>query len=213
MHWKWEFGPAECHSVLQVRGTLCQTSVQVLSGQAGTIWSDRYFLRACGRMVKLLLKTFHYFNLRVFWTVFQTSINTCTIMGGFDPIPNLVVRGSAPSPTVLLSISLIFYPSTPLPDTAVHPRTHTHSVFLSSKLSHLVKEHSPLQTQLSGTCYLMDFDTPNLLLHLKQLSNPIFSGLLQYLTVETPIKYLLHLKRCTCLSTKLGFSIDYTKKS
>ena len=129
-------------------------------------------------MVKLLLKTFHYFNLRVFWTVFQTSINTCTIMGGFDPIPNLVVRGSAPSPTVLLSISLIFYPSTPLPDTAVHPRTHTHSVFLSSKLSHLVKEHSPLQTQLSGTCYLMDFDTPNLLLHLKQLSKPISLDLL-----------------------------------
>ena len=42
-------------------------------------------------------------------------------------------------------ISLSFYPSTFLPDTSVHPWTHVRSVFLLSKLNHLVKEHSPLQ--------------------------------------------------------------------
>ena len=46
-----------------------------------------------------------------------------------------------------LSISFSFYPSTPLPDTSVHPRTHAPCVFLSSKLSHLVKEHSPSQAE------------------------------------------------------------------
>ena len=72
-----------------------------------------------------------------------------------------------------LSISLNFDLSTTLPDTSVHPRTHALSVFLSSKLSHLVKEHSPSQAQLNGIYCLF-----NLLLHLKQLSKPISSDLL-----------------------------------
>ena len=67
--------------------------------------------------------------------------------------------------------------STPLPDTSVHPRTHAPSVFFSSKLSHPVKEHSPSQGQLNGIYCLMNSDTPNLLLHLKQLPKPISSDL------------------------------------
>ena len=43
------------------------------------------------------------------------------------------------SPTLHLSILLSVSPSTTLPDTSVHPRTHPPSVFLSSELSHLVK--------------------------------------------------------------------------
>ena len=75
--------------------------------------------------------------------------------------------------------------STHLPDTSVHPRIRALSIFLSSKPSHLVKEHSPLQAQLSGTYCLMDSDTLNLLLHLQQLTKPIFPDLL------TNLLYLL----------------------
>ena len=35
-----------------------------------------------------------------------------------------------------------------LPDTSVHPQTHAPSIFLSSKLNHLVEEHSTSQAQL-----------------------------------------------------------------
>ena len=68
-----------------------------------------------------------------------------------------------------LSISLNFDLSTTLPDTSVHPRAHALSVFLSSKPSPLVKEHSPSQAQLNGIYCLMDSDTLNLLQHLNQL--------------------------------------------
>ena len=55
---------------------------------------------------------------------------------------------------------------------------HTHPPYsFSSKLSHLFKEHSPSQGQLNGIYCLMNSDTPNLLLHLKQLSKPISSDL------------------------------------
>ena len=80
------------------------------------------------------------------------------------------------SPTLLLSISLSFYQSTPLRDTSVHPQTHAPSIFLLSKLSHLVKEHSS-QAQLNGIYCRMASDIQNLLLHLKQLSEPISSDL------------------------------------
>ena len=64
---------------------------------------------------------------------------------------------------------------------------YTLSVFLSSKLSYLVKEHSPLQAQLSVIyCFIvMASDTSNLLLLLKQLSKSISSDLL------TNLRYLL----------------------
>ena len=39
--------------------------------------------------------------------------------------------------SVYISISLSFCPSTPLPDTSVHPQTHAPCIFLSSELSHL----------------------------------------------------------------------------
>ena len=96
------------------------------------------------------------------------------------------------SPTLLPSISLSFYPSTPLPNTSIHPRTHAPCIFLSSKLSHLVKEHSPSQAQLNGIYCLMDSDTLNLLLHLKQLSKPISSDL------HTNLPYLLDVV-CVCM--------------
>ena len=97
------------------------------------------------------------------------------------------------SPTFLLSISLSFYLSTSLPDTSIHPQTHALSVFLSSELTRLVKEHSPLQVQLSG---IADSDTLNLLLHLKQLLKPIASDLL------TNLRYLLDdvcVSVCACV--------------
>ena len=78
---------------------------------------------------------------------------------------------------LLLSISLSFYLSTPLPDTSVHPRTHAPPVFLSSKLIHVVKVHSPSQAQLNGIYCPMDSDTPNLLQQLKQISKPTSSDL------------------------------------
>ena len=62
---------------------------------------------------------------------------------GYQSAQGLTTRfhpcASTLSPTLLLSILLSVYPSTTLPDTSVHPRTHAPSVFLSSKLSHLVK--------------------------------------------------------------------------
>ena len=68
-------------------------------------------------------------------------------------------------------------------------------MFLSSKLSHLVKEHSHSQSQLSGIFCVMDSDTPNLHLHLKQLSKPISSDLL------TNLLYLLDaVCACVCVS-------------
>ena len=65
-------------------------------------------------------------------------------------------------------------------------------VYLSSKLSHLVKEHSPSQAQRNGIYCLMDSDTLNLLLHLKQLSKLISSDLL------TNLLYLLDVV-CVCV--------------
>ena len=62
---------------------------------------------------------------------------------GYQSAQGLTTRfhpcASTLSPTLLLSILLSIYSSTTLPDTSVHPRTHTSSVFLSSELSHLVK--------------------------------------------------------------------------
>ena len=52
----------------------------------------------------------------------------------------LLDYASTLSPTLLLSISLSFYPSTSLPDTSVHPQTHAPCMFPSSKLSHLVEQ-------------------------------------------------------------------------
>ena len=105
----------------------------------------------------------------------------CATFTGYQSGRGLTTRfqpcASTLSPTLLLSISLSFYPSTPLPDTSVHPRTQAPSVFFSSKLSHPVKEHSPSQGQLNGIYCLMNSDTPNLLLHLKQLPKPISSDL------------------------------------
>ena len=43
---------------------------------------------------------------------------------------------------------------------SVHSRIHALSVFLSSKLSHLVKEQSPLQAQPKGTHCHMDLNRP-----------------------------------------------------
>ena len=83
----------------------------------------------------------------------------CTTFTGYQSTQGLTTRfqpcASTLSPTLLPSISLSFYPSTSLPDTSVHPRTHASSVFLSSELSHLVKEHSPLQAKLNGTYCLI----------------------------------------------------------
>ena len=120
----------------------------------------------------------------------------CAAYTGYQSTQGLTTRfqpcASTLSPTLLLSISLSFYSSTPLQDTSVHPQTHTPCIFLSSKLSHLVKEHSPLQAQLNGIYCLMDSDTPNLLLHLKQLSKPISSDL------RTNLLYLLYAV-CVCV--------------
>ena len=99
---------------------------------------------------------------------------------------------SALSLTLLLFILLSLHPSAPLPDISVHLRTHAISVFLSLNLSHLVKEHSPSQAQLNGIYCLMDSDTLNLLLHLKQLSKPISSDLC------TNLLYLLDAV-CVCV--------------
>ena len=55
------------------------------------------------------------------------------------------------------------------PSRHLHSSSDTRTIVLSSKLSHLVKEHSPSQAQLNGIYCLMDSDTPNLLLHIKQL--------------------------------------------
>ena len=123
----------------------------------------------------------------------------CVIFTGYRSTQGLATRfqpcASTLSPTFLMSIKLSFYLSTPLPDTSVHPRTHALSVFLSSKLSHLVKEHSHSQSQLSGIFCVMDSDTPNLHLHLKQLSKPISSDLL------TNLLYLLDaVCACVCVS-------------
>ena len=100
------------------------------------------------------------------------------------------------SPTLLLSISLSFYLFTPLPDTSVHPRLQAPFVFLSSKQSHLVKEHSLSQAQLNGIYWLMDSDTLKLLLNLKQFSKPISSDL------RTNLRYLLDavcVYMCVCV--------------
>ena len=120
----------------------------------------------------------------------------CTAYTGYQSTQGLTTRfqpcASILSPTLLPSISLSFYPSTPLPDTSVHPRTHAPCVFLSSKLSHFVKEHSPSQVQLNGIYCLMDSDTLNLLLHSKQFSKPISSNL------RTNLFYLLGVV-CVCV--------------
>ena len=104
----------------------------------------------------------------------------CATFTGYQYTQELTTRfqpcASTLSLTLLLSISLSISLSAPLPDTSVHPQTHALSAFLSSKLNHLVKKHSPLQAQLSGTSCLLKSDIPNLL-HLKQLSKPISSGL------------------------------------
>ena len=109
------------------------------------------------------------------------------------------------SSTLLLSVSLSFCPSTPLPDTSVHPRTHAPSVFLSSKLSHLVKEHSPSQAQLNKVYCLVDSHTPNLLLPLKQLSNPslqvclLIFGTCQMLCVCMCVCVRAYVRVCVCV--------------
>ena len=119
----------------------------------------------------------------------------CATVTGYQSAQGLTTRfqpcASVLSPTLLPSISLSFYPSTSLPDTSVHPRTHAPCVFLSSELSHLVKEHSPSQAQLNGIYCLRDSDTLNLL-HLKQLSKPISSDLC------TNLLYLLDVV-CVCV--------------
>ena len=69
---------------------------------------------------------------------------------------------------------------------------HAPCIFLSSKLSHLVQEHSPSKAQLNGIYCLMDSDTLNLLLHSKQLSKPISSDL------HTNLLYLLD-DVCVCM--------------
>ena len=120
----------------------------------------------------------------------------CTAYTGYQSTQTLTTRfqpcASTLSPTLPLSISLSFCPSTLLPDTSVHPWTHAPSVFLSSKLSHLVKEHSLSQAHLNGINCFMDSDTLNLLLHLKQLSKLISSDLL------TNLLYLLDVV-CVCV--------------
>ena len=55
--------------------------------------------------------------------------------------------------------------STLLPDTSIYPWTHAPSIFLSSELSHFVKEHSASQAQLNRIYCLMDSNTLNVLLH------------------------------------------------
>ena len=118
----------------------------------------------------------------------------CAAYTGYQSTQGLTTRFkpcASTSPTLLPSILLSFYPSTPLWDTSVHPRTHAPYVFLSSKLSQLVKEHSPSQAQLNGIYCLMDCDTLNLLL-LKQLSKSISSDL------RTNLLYLLDVV-CVCV--------------
>ena len=78
------------------------------------------------------------------------------------------------------------------PSRHLRSSSDTHPVFLSSKLSHLVKEHSPSQAQLNGIYCLVDSDTLNLLLHSKQLSKPICSDL------RTNLLYLLDAV-CVCV--------------
>ena len=113
----------------------------------------------------------------------------CTTFTGFQSTHGLTTRfqpcASTLSPTLLLSISLSFYPPTPLSDISVHPCTHTPSIFLSSELSHLVKVHFSSQVKLYRIYCLMDSNTLNLLLHLKQLSKLISSDL------HTNLLYLL----------------------
>ena len=121
----------------------------------------------------------------------------CATFTGYQSAQELTTRfqpcASTLSPTLLLSISLSFYPSAPFPDTLCsYSYTHTLSVSLLSKLSHFVKEYSPSQTQLNGIYCFMDSDTPNLLLHLKQLSKPISSDL------HTNFLYLLD-DVCVCM--------------
>ena len=106
-----------------------------------------------------------------FCSTFTGYQSTQGLTTGFQPCASTL------SPALLLS----FYPSTQLPDTSVYPRIHALSVFLSSKLSHFVNEHSPLPAQLNGTHCLMDLT--HLLLLLKQLSKPISSDLLYLLDV------------------------------
>ena len=120
----------------------------------------------------------------------------CATFTGYQSAQELTTRfqpcALTLSPTFLLSISLSFCPSTLLPDTSVHPWTHAPSVFLSTKLSHLVLEHFPSQAQSNGIYCLMDSDTLNLLLHSKQLSKPISSDL------HTNLLYLLD-DVCVCM--------------
>ena len=72
---------------------------------------------------------------------------------------------------------------------------HMHSPYFVRQLSHLVKEHSLSQAQLNGIYCIMGSDTPNLLLHLKQLSKPISSDLL------TSLLYLLDAV-CVCVRAR-----------
>ena len=79
-------------------------------------------------------------------------------------------------------------------------------IFLSSKLSHLVKEHSPSQAQLHGIYCLMDSNTLNLLLHLKQLAKPPSSDqctnllyLLDALCVCVCVCVCVHVCVCVCV--------------
>ena len=78
----------------------------------------------------------------------------CTTFTGYQSTQGQTTRfqpcASTLSPILLLSTLLSFYLSTPLPVTSIHPKTHAPSVFLLSKLSHLVKEHSLSQAQLNG---------------------------------------------------------------
>ena len=107
----------------------------------------------------------------IFALIFVSTI--CATFTGYYYDQGFTARSkplaSTLSPTFPLSILLSCYPSTPLPDNSVHLRTHALSVFLSSKLNYLVKEHCPLQVQLNGTYCRTETDTPNLVLHLKQL--------------------------------------------
>ena len=80
-------------------------------------------------------------------------------------------------------------------------QTHTLSLFLLSKQSHLVKKHSPSQAQLNGIYCLVDSDIPNLLLHLKQRSKPISSDLctnLQYLLDGACVWVCVCTHECVC---------------
>ena len=143
------------HTHIQIHSLLCGSPQFILDKlQRVQNSAARLVMKSCKcGHVQPLLRSLH-------WLPFHSRID---------------YKISTLSPTLLLSISLSFYPSTPLPDTSVHPRTHAPCV-LSSKLSHLVKEHSPSQAQLNGIYCLMDSDTLNLL-HLKQLSKPISSDL------------------------------------